>query len=299
MKVLVAKTAGFCWGVKRAIKKVMEEVEKGNGPIYTLGPLIHNPQTVETLREKHSVRPVSSIDEVESGTLTIRTHGVPPTVVTEAVDRGLDVLDATCPFVSKIQRHARDLVDKGYQLLIVGERDHPEVKGIQAYSKGKGTIIESIDDVKKLGRSKRIGVVIQSTQDAEKVNEIISELFTRSSEMKIFKTICNATTERQSEVRKLARIVDAMVVVGGYNSGNTNRLAAICREIGVPTYHIETGSEIEEAWFEGVTTCGLTAGASTPDSSIEEVQAILKKIGSKEDDSESTEYSAAERKVIK
>ncbi len=297
MKVIVAETAGFCWGVKRAIRKVMEEVEKGRGPIYTLGPLIHNPQTVEALRERHGVQPVNSIDEVDGGTLTIRTHGVPPSVVTEAVERGLDVLDATCPFVSKIQRHARDLVDEGYQLVIVGERDHPEVRAIQACSDGKGIIVESLDDVGRHGPFRRIGVVIQSTQDEEGVDEIIAELFARSSEMKIYKTICNATNERQSEVRKLARIVDAMVVVGGYNSGNTNRLAGICREIGVPTYHIETASEIDEEWFDGVTTCGLTAGASTPDSSIEEVRVRLEGIGDEKKESISSGRNPGEGRV--
>jgi 4-hydroxy-3-methylbut-2-enyl diphosphate reductase len=279
MKVIVAKTAGFCWGVKKAIQLVMDEVDKSEAPIFTLGPLIHNPQTVEHLRKEHMVCPVDRIDEVDEGILTIRTHGVPPSVVTEAEERGLKVLDATCPFVSKIQQHARDLVNEGYRLLIIGERNHPEVKGIQAYSKGKGTIIESIEDVEKLKPMTRVGVIIQSTQDAKKVDKIISELLSRSAEMKIFNTICNATTERQSEVRDLARVVDVMVVVGGFNSGNTSRLAAICREIGVPTYHIETSSEIKEEWFMGIETCGLTAGASTPDSSIEEVRESLEKIG--------------------
>jgi 4-hydroxy-3-methylbut-2-enyl diphosphate reductase len=278
MEIIVAKTAGFCWGVKKAIQQVMDEVEKGEGPIYTLGPLIHNPQTVEALHKEHAVQPVDTIDEVKNGTLTIRTHGVPPSIVTEARDKGLQVLDATCPFVSKIQEHARDLVNEGYRLLIIGERDHPEVKGIQACCDGRGIIVESLDDVKDLKPLTRVGVIIQSTQDARKVNEIIAELFSRSAEMKIFNTICNATTERQSEVRELANTVDVMVVVGGYNSGNTNRLSAICREIGVSTYHIETASELRAEWFRDIETCGLTAGASTPDSSIEEVRVALENI---------------------
>ncbi len=270
--------------MKKAIQQVMDEVEKGQGPIFTLGPLIHNPQTVDALARDHSVRPISRIDEIDGGTLTIRTHGVPPSVVEEAEGRGLNVLDATCPFVSKIQRHARDLVEEGYRLLILGERDHPEVKGIQAYSSGKGTIIESIEDVRKLKKLTRVGVLIQSTQDSKKVNEIISALFSISTEMKVFNTICNATTERQSEVREIAGAVDAMVIVGGYNSGNTSRLASICREIGVPAYHIETASEIEEEWFRGVDVCGLTAGASTPDSSIEEVKKALLEIDFEKDE---------------
>jgi 4-hydroxy-3-methylbut-2-enyl diphosphate reductase len=256
----------------------MNEVERGREPIYTLGPLNHNPQAVESLEREHGVRPVDRIDEVREGTLAIRTHGVPPSVVARARERGLRVLDATCPFVSKIQRHARELVNDGYRLLIIGERDHPEVRGIQAYSNGKGIIIESLEEANSLRNFSRVGIIIQSTQDAEKVNAIVAALFEKSAEMKVFNTICNATAERQSEVRSLARRVDAMVVVGGYNSGNTSRLAAICREIGVTTHHIETAAEIREEWFHGTRTCGLTAGASTPDASIEEVRALLERI---------------------
>lgn len=258
---------------------MVSEVASGSpGPLYSLGPIIHNPQTVERLRRELGVEVVDSIDEITCGTVVVRTHGVGPEVIEVARGKGLAVLDATCPFVSKIQEHARMLTREGYRLLIIGERNHPEVLGIIAHAGGSVAVIETVDDVAKLGNTKRAGVVIQSTQEEDAVREIVRELLPRVGELRIYNTICHATKRRQGETKELAGEVDVMIVVGGRNSGNTRRLVDICRTTGVATYHIEDEKEIIPAWFSGVEKVGVTAGASTPDSTLERVIGRIREI---------------------
>lgn len=273
MKVIVAEHAGICYGVERALKLAGEAADAG-GPVHTLGPLIHNPQAVQALRDR-GVEVASDVAEVPSGTLVIRSHGVDPAVIERAGDAGLAVVDATCPFVSTAQRHAADLAAEGYTVVIVGEADHPEVEGILAHAGGSALIVQRASDLPERLRSKRVGVVVQTTQSSSRLEEVVSALLGRVNELRVFNTICSATAHRQKAADELARTVDVMVVVGGRNSGNTTRLAEICRAVNPRVHHVETARELDPAWFEGAHVVGVTAGASTPDEQIAGVIAAI------------------------
>jgi len=257
MKATLAKNSGFCFGVKRAI----EETMKTGGKVYTLGPLIHNPQVIEKLKGEGK-KVVKSINEVDKGTVIIRTHGVPGKVIERAKKKGLCVLDLTCPFVKKTQDYAKEFFDKGFKVVVVGEKNHPEVKGIVGNIKNS-IVIENLGDIKKIKGYEKIGVVFQTTQSSERAKEIITKLREKCKEIETANTICNATLERQKTAKELAKKVDLMIVVGGYNSGNTKRLVEVCKCI-VETRHIETEKELEKEWFENKKHVGITAGASTP-----------------------------------
>lgn len=273
MKVEIAKHAGYCYGVERALKLAKEAAKSKPAPIRTLGPIIHNPQVVKSL-VKIGVEAVDSVEDLESGTVIIRTHGVDPQVIIDARRRGLRVVDATCPFVAKAQRRAAALKSEGYTVVIVGERNHPEVEGILSHVEGNALVVEKASDVEQL-RDKKVGVVVQTTQSIENLKQIVSVLLPKAADLKVFNTICSATSQRQAAARKLADKADAMVVVGGKNSANTTRLAQICLERNPRTHHIETAEELDPSWFEGCKLVGLTAGASTPDWLLEEVREAL------------------------
>ena len=271
----MAKTAGFCFGVKRAITLAEECAGKGEGDIYTLGPIIHNPQVVKKLEESN-VYAKKDLDGVDSGTVIIRSHGVRLDEYENASEKGLNVVDATCPFVKKAQENVSRLFEEGYKIIVVGEEEHPEVQGLVSYG-GKGvTVAVSVDELKALPRSKKIGIVAQTTQSIATLEEITAYCLSRASEVKVFNTICNATTLRQTESLDLAGEVDVMIVVGGKNSANTKRLAELCRPIQKNTYHIEVSGEIDKKWFDGAKVVGVTAGASSPRWIIEEVISLLK-----------------------
>lgn len=277
MKIKVANQAGYCYGVERALRITGEAVENQRKPIFTLGPIIHNPQVVESFVEK-GVKPVGVIDEVKSGTIIVRTHGVDPDIIQQAETMGLSVVDATCPFVEKAQQRAAELVRDGYNLVIIGEKEHPEVVGILAHARGLATVMERPADAAKVRGGRRLGVVVQTTQPLENFQQIVAVLAAGASEIKVFNTICNATTKRQQSAKGLAEEVDMMIVVGGKNSANTSRLAQICRATGTLTYHIETAKELDPVWFSGVETVGLTAGASTPEWLLNEVKDYLEEL---------------------
>jgi (E)-4-hydroxy-3-methyl-but-2-enyl pyrophosphate reductase len=270
MKYELAKNAGYCYGVERALRLAQQAAKTSPKPIMTLGPIIHNPQVVDELK-KLGINPVSDIDGLNSGTIVIRTHGVGSKVIGIAKKHGLSVIDATCPFVKKAQRCAAKLIKEGYQVLIVGERNHPEVIGIMAYANGKGTVIENPSELKNIKLLKRVGIVVQTTQSSENLGNVIKKVLPEISEIKIFNTICDATTKRQATAAELAGKVDAMLVVGGKNSANTTRLAQICSNYNKNTYHIETAKEINPEWFSGDMLIGITAGASTADWILKEV----------------------------
>lgn len=278
LKVKLASHAGYCYGVERALKMASEAVKKHPKPIYTLGPIIHNPQVVNSFI-KEGVKAVDDISDVRSGTIIIRTHGVDPLITKTARERGLKVIDATCPFVAKAQKRAEELVKEGYQVIVVGERDHPEVAGILAHTGGKALVMENADDIKGLRLPKKIGVVVQTTQSIKKLQEILSALAPKVSDMKVFNTICNATTHRQEAAKELATEADVMVVVGGKNSANTSRLVQICRQAGTTTYHLETAAELDPAWFVSAGVVGVTAGASTPEWLLQEVVERIRTMG--------------------
>jgi (E)-4-hydroxy-3-methyl-but-2-enyl pyrophosphate reductase len=263
--------AGYCWGVERALEMVEETAaERAGEPVRTLGPVIHNPRVVASL-ERQGVRSVDALADIDGGTVIIRTHGVPPEVYDQAAAKGLNLVDATCPLVTLVQRKARQLVEEGYHLVIFGNPKHPEVIGTLGHAGNAGTVIETPEDARALVLPKKIGVVVQTTQEMERLGELLAILGQRCKEIKVFNTICNPTIERQEAARELAHKVEVVIVVGGKGSSNTRHLADVCREEGTRTYHIEEASEIDPAWLEGVTEVGLTAGASTPGWMMDEV----------------------------
>jgi 4-hydroxy-3-methylbut-2-enyl diphosphate reductase len=262
MKVLVARHAGICYGVERALKLADEAAATGR-EVHTLGPLIHNPQAVEALRSR-GVVVAGCLEDAEDGILVIRSHGVDPAIIEAAGEKGLDVVDATCPFVSSAQQAAAQLRADGYTVVIVGEADHPEVEGIVAHAGGEAIVVEEVGDIPDRLPSRKVGIVVQTTQSLERLNQVVAALMPRVSEIKVVNTICSATGQRQRAAEELARSVDVMVVVGGLNSGNTTRLAEICRRVNDRVHHVETAGELRPEWFAGADTVGVTAGASTP-----------------------------------
>lgn len=264
----VARYAGVCYGVERALGMAEKAADEARKPVNTLGPLIHNPLVVNDL-ESIGVSTASSVSEVEEGTLIIRAHGVVPSVVEDARARGLDVLDATCPYVKKVHNAAERLVREGYQLIVVGESGHPEVEGIMGHAGDDAHVVSVPGDLDAIDLSRKVGVVVQTTQTPGALADVVAELSKRTMDLRVINTICSATQERQDSAVELARRVDAMIVVGGKNSGNTRRLAEICTAACPKTHHIEDASEIEAAWFDGASHIGVTAGASTPASHIE------------------------------
>ncbi len=276
MEIVVADKAGFCFGVKRAINTAFDAA--GKGKVYCLGPLIHNPQEVERLG-KAGVKTVADCSQLAPGdSLIIRSHGVPPSVLEKARKLGLTIIDLTCPFVAKAQRHAESLKRDGYQVVVVGEKKHPEVQSIMGYAGEGAVVIETAADVDAVELRKRVGVVAQTTQSYGNFSEIVLKLLHLSNELKVFNTICNSTTERQDAARVLARQVDVMIVVGGRNSANTTRLVHLCGQEGKPTHHIEVADEIDPEWFAGAGSVGVTAGASTPDWIIHDVIETLRNL---------------------
>ena len=269
MKIVLAKRAGFCFGVKRATQMAFEAAAMDK-KTYTLGPIIHSPQVVHKLEEL-GVKVLKNLESMDSGTIIIRSHGVAAGEIDEAVQKQLEIVDATCPFVKKAQEHVKSLSDSGYGVVVVGDADHPEVQGIVSYGGNKVFVVGSGEEVRKLPKMQKIGVVAQTTQSFENLKNVVSECLLRGGEIRVFNTICDATAVRQEEAKELAGQVDCMLVVGGFNSANTRRLAEVCAELQPRTHHIETAAEIDPAWFAGVERVGVTAGASTPKWIIDEV----------------------------
>jgi (E)-4-hydroxy-3-methyl-but-2-enyl pyrophosphate reductase len=254
---------------------VNAECERGE-PLSTLGPLIHNPQVVRDLESK-GVRVAKSIAEADCA-IVMPSHGVPRDVLAEAEAAGLRVIDATCPFVAKVHSRVRALASKGYTVVVVGDAGHSEVKAIRGAAGDDSIVISSVDEVDGHDwGGKKVGIVSQTTQTPERFGEVVGRIAERAAEVVAYNTICYATHDRQTAARGLAPEVEAMFVVGGRNSANTNRLVEICEESGVPTYHIETASEIDPKWVAGMSVVGLTAGASTPEWIIDEVRMRLEK----------------------
>ncbi len=279
MRIFIADTAGFCMGVKRAVNLALELVKKQKGDIYTIGPLIHNPQTVEML-ERKGVKMIRDIDEVKSGTIIIRAHGMTPEKQQSIIDSGLECFDATCPLVLRIQNTIKRHAEMGYATVIIGDKGHAEAEGLLGYADGRGIVVESEEDLEHVPDEK-LCVVAQSTQNRIFFERIVDKLKKDRDDIKVFDTICDATTERQEEVRMLAGKVDAMVIVGGRNSANTCRLAEISRSLNVDTFHIEDESELDEKSIAEYGSIGVTGGASTPNRVIEKVIDRLNTIGSK------------------
>lgn len=269
-KIVLAKTAGFCFGVQRAVDIVLEARARTSGRLTSLGPIVHNNQVAGKLRAE-GVEAAADLGSIQEGAVILSAHGVAPATEEQARQQGLDVVDVTCPFVTRVHRTAQTLVQQGYQLLLLGETDHSEVKGIVGAVHGRVTVVRGPEDIKRLRLSRKVGIVTQTTQKAELFAAVVAEVSKTVFDVRAFNTICNATDELQDAAVELARQVDAVIVVGGRQSANTARLRQICEEEGVPAYHVETAQEIRDEWLEGKETIGVTAGASTPDWLIEDV----------------------------
>ncbi len=272
MNFQIAPHAGFCFGVKMAIQKGEELVKSGHVPIATLGPLIHNPQEVKRL-ESLGIYARDTFEEICEDTVLIRTHGVAPHVYEEAKKRGLELYDCTCPFVNKVQKIAHEHSQNGYLVLILGNRNHPEVQGILGWAGDHGVAFQDIAELEQLElRGRKLCLVAQTTENLERFEKAVQALKQYEiADLAVFNTICSATRERQSAALELAGTVELMLVIGGSNSANTQKLANICRQNGCRTEHIESVDEIDTRWFDGVKNVGITAGASTPDWIIREV----------------------------
>jgi 4-hydroxy-3-methylbut-2-enyl diphosphate reductase len=279
MKLVVAKSAGVCFGVKRAMDIAREAAKKYPKDLYTLGPLIHNPQAVEFL-DQLGVKVKNRIEHIPRGTVIFRSHGVSLRDLMKAREKRLRIIDATCPIVKRAQHYAKYLHRHGYDLLIVGDAQHPEVEAIRSYIPEGVDVVEDVEASQRLGPWEKLGIIAQTTQSFSLFKEVVAVCLERAKELRVFNTICHATTIRQMEAVEIAKKVDCMIVIGGYNSGNTQRLAAICRDIQPHTYHIETSQELHPKWLARKEKIGLTAGASTPSWIIKEVEVKVRHLKS-------------------
>jgi len=277
LRIILAKDRGFCFGVKQAIDLVLQTLKDEAGPVYTIGPLIHNPQVVESLKGK-GLRMAINLSGLKQGVLVIRSHGMAKETIEEARQRGLRIVNATCPYVTKAQKLASSLEREGYKVVIIGDKDHPEVKSMTSPQR---MVIQEPGDIDRIPRIKRMGIVSQTTQNPENFQLMAERLAAKASELKIYNTICQATRARQASTRDLARRSDLMIVVGGYNSANTACLAQICEAVGVQTHHIEKAKEIDLRWLSDKERIGISGGTSTPKESFQEVREWLKKAATK------------------
>ncbi len=267
-------------GVRRAVEMVLDTTRRDNGPICTYGPLIHNPQVLKIFEEK-GISTLNEIPESGSGPILVRAHGVPPDARKKLAEAGFNVIDATCPRVIKVQTIIRKHMEKGYASIIIGDRDHPEVVGLMGYTGNNGHVVDNMDDLRALPEFEKAIIVAQTTQNTNFFAQVIRWVDHRFPRYKIFNTICDSTEKRQVEVKRLAASVDALIVVGGYNSGNTKRLAEIALQAGKPVLHVETEIDIDEQKLAGVERVGITAGASTPNWIIKRVYRKLEAMPSK------------------
>jgi 4-hydroxy-3-methylbut-2-enyl diphosphate reductase len=274
VKLKLAKTAGFCMGVRRAVEIALDAANAQQGPIHTYGPLIHNPQVLEILAEK-GVTVLHDVAAATSGSVVIRAHGVPPQIKQGLVDAGCAVIDATCPRVIKVQTIISKYAKKGWATIIVGDKDHPEVAGLLGYAEGTGYVISHPDDLDRLPPLEHGIVVAQTTQDGVLFNRIAGTIVERFPHFKVFNTICDSTLKRQAEIREMASSLDAVVVVGGRDSGNTQRLAQVVEQEGTRAFHIESEQELRREEIESLDAVGITAGASTPNWVIKNVYRTL------------------------
>ncbi len=267
MKIELAENYGFCFGVKRAIK-IAEE----NTNAATYGPLIHNSKEIQRLEKDFKVGLVDDFTTFKAGDKAIvRTHGIVKEELEALKRSGVDVVDATCPFVTKPQEIAQEMSEKGYSVVIFGDEKHPEIKGVKSYATHGAIVVGSVADVKNLKLHERVALIAQTTRKVEDYMQIANYLIPRHKEVRVFNTICNATFENQEAIRALAKKADIMLIIGGKNSSNTKQLFSISKENCADSYHIEDESEVDIDWFDGKKLCGISAGASTPDWIIQNV----------------------------
>jgi len=276
MRLIVSKLAGFCFGVERAMKMALQAAKRSSKDLYTLGPLIHNPQAVIYL-ESLGIEPKDRVEEISQGTVIFRSHGISKKDLEKVKEKGLNIIDATCPIVKKAHHAAKFLDRNGYPLVIVGDPKHPEVEAIRSYLRQEGMVVEGPEAITKIGNYKKLGVIAQTTQNFEVFKKVVEACLEKATEVRVFNTICHATALRQKEAIEIARKVDCMIVIGGYESGNTQRLVHICREVQPKTYHIETPKDLDPSWFKNIKKVGLTTGASTPSWIVKEVEKEIRR----------------------
>ena len=276
MNITLAKSAGFCFGVKRAVNMVYEEIDKKSASIYTYGPIIHNDEVVKDFASKGVtvVRNLEELANLPKGRIIIRSHGISRAEQEEMEQYGFEVLDATCPFVKKIHRLVDEHSKLGEHIVIIGNAKHPEVIGIRGWVNGnKVTILETPDEAEEFSVSfdEKICIVSQTTFNYKKFQELVEIIRKKGYNISVLNTICNATEERQTEARHIAQKVDAMIVIGDKNSSNTQKLFEICKNECENTYYIQTSKDMDYSELESINNVGITAGASTPTNIIEEV----------------------------
>ena len=279
MKVTLAKSAGFCFGVKRAVEMVYKEAETGK-KVYTLGPIIHNEQVVQDLEQK-GVRVIDTPEELskaEDATVIIRSHGISADVYHQLEDKKVRIVDATCPFVSKIHRIVEKKYQEGSCIVIVGNANHPEVEGINGWCNGAATVIGSVSEAENYSQepARKLCVVAQTTFNYKKFKDIVDIFSKKSYDIDVMNTICNATDERQTEAAAIAGDSDAMIVIGGKHSSNTQKLYEICKNVCPDTHFIQTLDDLDLKQFQSFRSVGITAGASTPNTIIKEVQSYVR-----------------------
>lgn len=275
-KIIVAKTAGFCFGVKRAVEKVYQQVESSKSPIYTFGPIIHNEEVVKDLESK-GVKVIHCMEELrklKNGTVIIRSHGVPENVCRLIRENGLELIDATCPYVKKIHSIVKRESNAGSHILIIGNADHPEVEGIKGWCNAKVDVIGTNREAENfvMDCNTPLCIVSQTTFNYNKFNKLVEIISKKGYDILVLNTICNATEKRQTEARAIAAEVNGMIVIGGSHSSNTQRLFEICKEECENTYYIQTLDDLDVQELHSMSCVGITAGASTPNNIIEEVQ---------------------------
>lgn len=277
MEVKLASNYGFCFGVKRAIKIAEDYTNSA-----TMGPLIHNQDEINRLKNDFNVGLYTNLSDVkENDTVIIRTHGIPKNELKDLRKMNAKVINATCPFVTTPQQIVKKMSKEGYSILIFGDSDHPEVKGVQSYGEDQDDvhiILEPSDLDKVIFKNNKIATVAQTTKKKEKYLEIVNALILKNKEVRVFNTICDATFENQDAARELSKEVDIMIVIGGKNSSNTKQLHSICLENCKDSYLIENELELNISWFLNKKLCGITAGASTPDWIIQQVVDKIKSI---------------------
>jgi len=249
MKIIVAKNAGFCYGVKRALDITYKTLKRGQNPLYMLGEIVHNEEVVDKIK-KTGIKIIDNLDKVKKGTIIIRAHGATPEVFQKAKDKGLEIIDATCPMVSRIHQLARNALSQNYQIIIVGDKGHDEILGILGAINQKAIVVENAKEAEKLKNFKKVALFSQTTQSLSNFKEVAEILSENCPELRIFNTICLATKLHQAEVEKIAKEVDKMIIIGSKTSANTKRLVQISEKIGTPTYLISEANQLKKEWFK-------------------------------------------------
>lgn len=284
MQILLAREMGFCFGVRRTVE-MMEEAVRERGEMVSLGSVVHNPQVVEKLR-REGLEVIKDVSEAREKPVAITAHGVGPGVIQNLQRAGVEIVDTTCPIVTRSQQWAKKLTDEGYGLVVFGDPNHKEVRGVLGWANGRVMVVEPHQEPGRLPADfpSRIGVLSQTTETEQRFSSFVKQLFEtnmeRISELRVINTLCHATTSQQTATIELAAQVDLMIVVGGRESANTRHLADVSRDCGVETYHIERADEIRPEWLRGRERVGVTAGASTPDYAVDEVRARLEELSS-------------------